>query len=99
MQQVVPVGVVVVIIYCWEQPLNWGGVVTQNPTIHTLLAVYPLCQWGGKHLWEPTPCPPSLTSQNQQTGALLWTSALMSLLILRRQADQDPGEGNLLAHW
>ena len=46
MLQVVPVGVVVVIIYCWEQ-LNLGGAAAQNPTMHTLIAVCPLRQWGG----------------------------------------------------
>ena len=45
---------------------------------------------GGEHLWEPTPCPPSLTPQNQHTNDLLRTGALLSLLILQQQKGPTP---------
>ena len=39
---------------------------------------------GGKHPWESTPSPPSVTLQNQRT------SALLSLLILQQQKGPKP---------
>jgi hypothetical protein len=76
-----PMGVLVVILYCQEKPLNWGGVVALHPTIPHLvlhLVVCPLLKWGATHLRD-THSPPSLNQQNY------WANTLLAQFVLLRQ--------------
>jgi hypothetical protein len=76
-----PIGALVAKDFCLVEQLNPGGAGVLTPTRHTLLpATCPLLQWGGKHLWEPTPSLPSLSPLNHQTS-----TTLLLLLILRRR--------------
>ena len=65
-----PMGALVVKVFCPVEQLNPGGAGVLTPTRHPLLpAACPLLQWGGKHLREPTPSLPSLSPLNHRAGA------------------------------
>ncbi len=72
-----PMGVLAVILCCWETPLHWWWAVVPHPTIPKLhFNIWPLLLWGATRLRD-TRSPPSLNQLCPQANTLL---ALFMLL-------------------